>query len=336
LADPRHTAPLLRVAYPTPAPAPPPFLPPPNGDCSALPKSRSNARIVLAVIDGGEIGGAFQARVDSAKIQALFQAEDGGSAPVDIRVWLSQDHGEIDVKPLLISRCSIVGEAHLTSKYPVTVTINYTVIPDTYLVAAQPQLTATFVIPIAGLGIIPKKPQRLSLIDQLPIMAQFFDQDGNTVHTDLSRTVKFVSDNSIVGTRDGSVSVKPGAYSADTVLVPYWIGKGTISVTADWLKSPDPHEVEVVGTAVIAVCMIGGILGGLVSFLTAAGKIETRLVVGLAAGIILTWAYVFGLLKHVDAAIAHNYLSVFVVSILGGYLGIKAFDIVLKQLGWGK
>jgi hypothetical protein len=32
--------------------------------------------------------------------------------------------------------------------------------------------------------------------------------------------------------------------------------------------------------------------------------------------------------------VAHNYISVFVVSVLGGYLGIKAIDMVLKQLGW--
>jgi hypothetical protein len=40
------------------------------------------------------------------------------------------------------------------------------------------------------------------------------------------------------------------------------------------------------------------------------------------------------LLPRVDATVAHNYISVFVVSVLGGYLGIKAIDMVLKQLGW--
>ena len=38
--------------------------------------------------------------------------------------------------------------------------------------------------------------------------------------------------------------------------------------------------------------------------------------------------------SNVDSIVAHNYLSVFVVSILGGYLGIKALDLVLKRFGW--
>jgi hypothetical protein len=69
-------------------------------------------------------------------------------------------------------------------------------------------------------------------------------------------------------------------------------------------------------------------------FLVSGGSIYSRLVVGVAAGIVLSWAYVFGLLPRVDGVIAHNFISVFVVSILGGYLGIKAFDIILKQFGW--
>lgn len=43
---------------------------------------------------------------------------------------------------------------------------------------------------------------------------------------------------------------------------------------------------------------------------------------------------VFGLLPKVDGPVANNYTSALVVSLLGGYSGIKAFDLVLKRLGW--
>jgi len=317
---------LLQVAYQTPVSAPQR-----SGDCMV---SRGPAKVVLGISGDEESGGAFRAG-DPATIQALFQADDGGSAPAEIRVWLSQDHVNIDKEPLVIPRCSFSGEARLTSNSPAQVTINYTVLPKTYAVAAPAQLKATFVTPIIGFGIVPKGVQRLSLIDQSPIAVEFFDRDGRTVPTDLNRTVKFLSDNSIVTIKDVSVSVAPGSYSADTILIPSWIGKANISVTADFLQSPEPHEVDVAGGAVIAVCMTGAILGGLVSFLTAGGKWQTRIVVGLAAGMILTWAYVFGILPKVSTVIVHNYFSVFVISILGGYLGIKVFDLVLSRLGWG-
>ena len=74
------------------------------------PKSRSGAKVVLTINEGGESGGAFRADLESATIQAFFQAEDGGSAPSDILVWLSPDHGTLDHQPLLIPACSISGD----------------------------------------------------------------------------------------------------------------------------------------------------------------------------------------------------------------------------------
>ena len=117
------------------------------------------------------------------------------------------------------------------------------------------------------------------------------------------------------------------------MILPSWVGKGSIFITADRLKATI-HPVEVIGASVIMVCLIGGLVGGLISFLESGGAWYTRLIVGVAAGVVLSWAYVFGILQSVDSAIAHNYISVLVVSILGGYVGIKTLDFVLKRLGW--
>lgn len=305
------------------------------GNCSAT-QSRSRAKVILTINEGGETGGAFRASLESATIQAFFQADDGGSAPSNILVWLSPDHGEVDHQPLIIPKCSISGEAHLSSKYPVHASVIYTVVPATYAVEAPAALRASFVRPIVGIGIIPKGTQTLSLIDRGPIVAQFFDIDGDTIPTDSERTVTFVSDNSFISTKQQSVTLKAGDLSAQTEILPFWLGTGSIFVTTDRLKSPDPpHRVEVVGRTVMAVCLLGGLAGGLVLFFVSGGSLYSRLVVGVVAGIVLAWAYVFGLLPKVDGVVAHNYISVFVVSILGGYLGIKTFDLILKRFGWG-
>src|SRR5258708_36609653 len=92
-----------------------------------------------------------------------------------------------------------------------------------------------------------------------------------------------------------------GDLSAQTEILPFWLGSGSIFVTTDRLKSPDPpHRVEVVGLTVIAVCLIGGLAGGLVLFFVSGGSLYSRLIVGVVAGIVLAWAYVFGLLPKVD------------------------------------
>src|ERR1035438_459321 len=85
-------SPFRLVAYQSPQP--PPASEPP-GSCSAT-ESRSKATGILTVKEGGETGGAFRASLESATIQAFFQADDGGSAPANVLVWLSPDHGELD------------------------------------------------------------------------------------------------------------------------------------------------------------------------------------------------------------------------------------------------
>ncbi len=336
-------APFLRLAAYRPEPYFPEYQtsdssgpPPPTapaGTCGAT-QSPSHAKVILAINEGGEANGAFRAGVDTATIQAFFQADDGGSAPSDIRVWFSPDHGAVDHQPLVIPRCGISGEAQLSSQYPVKTTVSYTVLPRTYALSAPPALQATFVRAIIGIGTVPDGSQTLSLIDRVPVVAQFYDAEGFTAPTDSDRTVTFVSNNSVISPKDQAITVKAGQYSAETTILPYWFGSGTIFVSADRLKTAS-HVVAVTGGMVILVCLIGGLVGGLVSFFGSGGKIVSRLIVGAAAGILLAWAYIFGILPNLDASVAHNFFSVLAVSMIGGYSGIKVFDWIVKRFGWG-
>jgi hypothetical protein len=322
----------LPVAY-EPPPQTPTQAPAASSAVCGATSSPRTAKVILTINEGGEMGGAFRAGLETATIQAFFQADDGGTAPSDIKVWLSPNHGEMDHEPLVIAKCSISGEAHLSSKYAVQTSVVYKVLPSSYAVDAPATLTASFVRPIIGIGVIPTGLQTLSLIDIVPVVVQFFDINGDVMPTDVERTVTFVSNNSIISLKQQSITLKVGEVVAQTMISPSWLGKGSIFVTADRLQTAS-HDVQVIGQILFLVCLVGGITGGLVLFFTSGGSWYSRVFIGVAAGIVLTWAYVFGLLPKVDSSVAHNYISVFVVSILGGYLGTKAVDLVLKQLGW--
>lgn len=299
----------------------------------AAPIARGPARILLNIDDGSE-SGAFRAQLDAATITAFFQAEDGGSAPRDIFVWLSPDHGRIDATPLVIPRCNIRASAHLLSSSPTLATVSYTVDPATYPVAGEPKLQAHFVRPIVGVGIKPEGRQILSLIDQAPIVVEFFDAGGRTVASDSDRTIKFVSNNTLIGPKLGTIKLKSGDRSADNVVVPYRMGTAVLYVTADDLPQAT-HEFEVIGALVFVLCLLGGLLGGAVAhYADDKTALVRRLIIGVMAAIVLCWAYVFGMLPQIDSNVAHNYISVFVVATLGGYLGVKAIEMVLRKLGW--
>lgn len=295
--------------------------------------SHGHANVAVTINEGSEAGGAFRAGVQSATIQALFEADDGGSAPAPIYIWLSPDHGNPDHNPLVIPSCGIASnEGHLGLGYAGVSSIAYTITPTIYNVPAHASLRAAFV-PIVGIGVIPPppNPQILSLIDRGPMAVEFFDWQGYSVKNDVMRSVSFVSNNSsVVGPRDSVVNVEPGALSADTLLLPYRIGTGTVFVSSQGLKTAT-HDVQVIGWAVIAVCLCGGLIGGIVLYLTSKGSIFARVFVGEAGAIVLSWAYVFMLLPKVDSTVAHNYITVLVVSLIGGYMGIKAIDLVIKR-----
>jgi hypothetical protein len=303
-----------------------------SSGCSE-PLSRGHAKVALLISEGSADGGAFRAVVESATITAFFQADDGGAAPRAIRVWLSPDHGSLDPPFLVIPTCSYSGETRLASKFPVVASVGYSVVPGIYPVDAPSKLTARFLRPIVTVHIEPSGPQTLSLIDRVPFIAEFIDINGTVVPTDLERDLNFVSNSSAAGPGQETVTARMGDWSAGNVVLPFSTGKATISVTADGLQ-PAVHDVEVVGAAVYWCCLIGGLLGGLIAALNAGGFKLSRVVTGVVSGIVLTWAYVFGLVPRVDSAVAHNYLSVLVVSILGGYAGTKVFAFVFQRMGW--
>ncbi len=257
-----------------------------------MPLSHSAAKVALLINEGSEDGGAFRAVVESATITAFFQADDGGAAPRDIRIWLSPDHGSLNPPFLLIAACSYTAETQLSSSYPVVASVKYNVVPNSYPVDPPANLTARFLRPIVTVNFEPNGPQTLSLIDRGPFVTVFIDVNGNVVSTDLQRDLKFVSNSSIAGPQLETVTVKSGDYSADNVVLPFSPGKATISVTADRLQTA-VHDVQVVGAAVYLYCLIGGVLGGLISSLSAGGFKASRIVTGVVCGIVLAWAYVF-------------------------------------------
>ena len=69
-----------------------------------------------------------------------------------------------------------------------------------------------------------------------------------------------------------------------------WMGNGLISVTSDRLR-PTNLQVQVVGAIVIALCLIGGLFGGLVLFFASGGSpLQRRLIVG-SGGIVLSYLW---------------------------------------------
>jgi hypothetical protein len=103
---------------------------------------------------------------------------------------------------------------------------------------------------------------------------------------------------------------------------------------ADGYHSPI-RPIQVTWISVFVLCIVGGICGGLLSFLTSQGKLWVRIVSGVIVGAVASWAYVFVGLPSASAAILHSQLSVLFVSLLAAFSGVKIVEGITKKLNFG-
>jgi hypothetical protein len=153
------------------------------------------------------------------------------------------------------------------------------------------------------------------------------------VQTGTRRRVTFVTKSPTIHVRPAVSDVDPGFSDAPTVLLPAALGTSEIEVSTPGYKTAK-YSVAVTAGTVIVLWAIGGVLGSLCAFYKLRGSIVWRVLVGMIAAGVLTWAYVYGALPAIDATIAHNLLSVLFVSILGGYLGIAVLDSIAKRMNF--
>jgi hypothetical protein len=111
-----------------------------------------------------------------------------------------------------------------------------------------------------------------------------------------------------------------------------WGGDTVEAVVANY--QPQPLVVVVTGWLVLGLCLGGGLAGGLAAYNQFKGSWFWRIFLGILGGAVLSWAYIWLALPAASARLAHNTFSVFFVSLIGGYLGTRAIELVAKRFGW--
>ena len=270
---------------------------------------------------------------DFARIQVYYMDPQGGAASSDIRVWLTWSNGTLDSQPLVIKKGAIVAEAHWTSLSPVDATISFVSSAPKYPVDGKTDLTVSFVPAIYGIGVPGSSPLKLSLIDCEPVFAQFFDAEGRVVQTNKLRQVTFISSNPSLHLDPPSQDVPANGYAASTFLVPTWSGMANLDI---WTPGY-AHQTIVVQVSmwlVLLLCLSGGIVGGIAAWDALKGAIAGRIFVGILGAIVLVWISVYAVLPRTHSIIAHNMVSVFVLSIIGGFGGTRVLDFAGKKFGY--
>jgi len=267
---------------------------------------------------------------DAARILVFYMSPDGSGAPTEIRVWLTWSNGELDPQPLRIQPGETLGEATLRSEWPMEARIALVSSSPAYPVEGTREYTVRFGPAIYGISV--RGPQRLSLVDNGMVVAEFYDPRGYPIQTATKRTMTFTPISSTVRLLPMRVDIEPGGSLATVLVFPAGLGRAELNVSTPGYKSV-AHVVEVTGLTVILLCLGGGIIGGVCAFNALQGSLPWRIFLGVVGGAVLAWLYVYLALPKTESRIAHNLVSVLFVSILGGYLGLQALDFAARQVG---
>jgi hypothetical protein len=256
---------------------------------------------------------------------------DSNTPTQEVQIWLTWTNGDLAPNPVVIPPSGRTAEALWTSKYALPsarVRVAATNPPHLRFRGSS-EATVKFGDPILSLDFaIP--PDNISIVDTLNLTAMFFDQLGNPLRTTGNKSVQFLG---------GSIlrfnpTQAHGHFSFSTIVTPIYVGQSSVQAVSDGYHSPlRPLQVTWIG--VLVLCIVGGICGAVLSFLTSQGKLWIRIVSGVIVGAVASWAYVFVGLPNVSAAILHSPLSVLFVSLLAAFSGVKVVEVITTKLNFG-
>ena len=292
----------------------------------------ATAGLMLKVSGENDATGVRADGIAFARVQIFYMADTPPAT--DIKVWVSPSNGDISANPIIISKNQLMGEAHWTSKSPIAAAkLSIVTTNPKVPFAGSTEATVIFGAPILGIGFL-NPPWKISIVDSATVTAVFFDADGNPVPTGTKRDYRFVSNSPILRLQPDHASVDPGASDFSTIATPTFVGESQIEVVSPGYISK-PQKVKVTGLVVLLLCVVGGILGGLLSYINSQGKLWARIVTGVIVGAVASWAYVFVGLPNIQSMILHTQISVLFVSVLAAFAGVKTLSVITKALNFG-
>lgn len=294
------------------------------------PQPGTSASTVLHILLNDPSGSYRANGKDAAVISAVFESPDLSPAPTDIHIWFHWTNGSLSPRqPLVIRKGSYSAETQLTSLWPGDVQFTFVSSTPRYQTQGDTDSVIHFIPPGAALV----GPDRLSLVDNTPIMIVFYDAQQNPISPGKDWLVTLQSSKSRLHFAPRSFQVLANSPVGSASLFPVSWGNDTVqAVVANY--TIQPLNVVISGWLVVGLCLGGGVAGGLAAYNKFKDSWMWRVFIGILGGAVLCWLYVYLALPNVSANIAHNTFSVLFVALIGGYLGTTALDLAAKQLGW--
>jgi hypothetical protein len=234
--------------------------------------------------------------------------------------------------PLVIPPGEEEGTATLTSDREGPVKVEYLGATPAVDLDGDKVISLNFEPPIVGFELQPSPP-RISLVDTCDLVLRLVDEKGTPIATKVRRNVSLALAAGRGEFSAREVPIEPDSSTARVSFTPVWWGPVTVMASTPNLVNVNARVEVSPPLALLGFSLAGGLLGGYVFMLKRPKSKRWRIPLGALTGVILLWACLFLGLGVLPRAVVLNPMSVFVISVVGGWLGTGVFEPILKRLG---
>jgi len=268
---------------------------------------------------------------DAVTIMAFLQ--NGPASPLTIE--LVNTNGSLIPHPLVIPAGATDATATLTSDYVGTAKVSVAgTVPKIADVTAE--LDPFQFGPAITKIKVEADPSSISLLDRCNVNVTLLDENDKPQVTDEDRMVSVTVQQGNGSLVSGNLAIKAGQFTGTTQFIPDGSGAVQIAATTPGLMTENADLQITWPVLILTLSAIGGCAGGVVAFWVDKARKWWRIVLGVISGLVFYWGFIFLILTHIlPSFVLLNPFSAFALSTLGGWLGTKVFDILLKQLGIG-
>ena len=286
----------------------------------------------------------MRAKCRMQQLLTLSQVSQPVSKKTEIQLLSSG--GKLDPANVTIDAGKDTGQTRLTSDRTGLIEVTFAKALPKIKLPPTNTLSFSFMPPIVRLNVRASPPQ-ITLLETAELLVQLQDAHGKAVATDEPRPISAAIITGHAEIQAETHVIPAGEFETRIPFRPTRCGVVGVKAFADNLPA-ELGEVRVsLPVMLLSLSAAGGSLGGLLAAFHAGlpaavnnGPLRRRLKhlpwwrmsVGLVTGFVLYWAFIFLSLGALPKAVLLNPFTALVSSLLGGWLGLNVFSLVLKHL----
>ena len=266
---------------------------------------------------------------DSAEV-SIFLFDENDHYPEGVKLNIIPSYGRIYPQQIVV-KGDEPGILKLVSKDQEDVQLQIVSNPDIEIIN---NVKVRFVPPVTYIQCI-SSPPSIHFLEKSNILVRLLDEDSVALKVKSPWQVSLEISEGGGELTPQSFTIQPDNFESKAIFKPRsFIGIAKVRAVSSNLYTNNNTVTVTWPVLIIIVSVIGGLVGGFISYFHGGDPSKKwKIFVGLFTGMVLYWAFI--LFDIVDYApdFLLNAFSVFVISLIGGFLGVGSINFVIRKLG---